>query len=163
MSHAPGSVLLSAQQEAAADFSDDFHNSSHSSGSSRHAFSSHSSDLGAVGISSGSLALKRLPPAKGLLEAFYTFWYKGKSDCWRLLRSLATRLDGRAWPERRRQRVLALYELIEDLLGLKLQARFFQDTETGPDGQARRLGSSEVVYDEVAQGYVKVGKLRCLM
>jgi hypothetical protein len=45
--------------------------------------------------SSNSLALQRLPPAKGFVEAFYAFWYKGKSDSWRLLRSLATRLDGR--------------------------------------------------------------------
>jgi hypothetical protein len=45
--------------------------------------------------SSSSLVLQRLPPAKGFLEAFYAFWYKGRPDSWRLLRSLATRLDGR--------------------------------------------------------------------
>eukprot|EP00775_Hariotina_reticulata_P012014 gene12014-12158_t len=71
-------------------------------------------------------------------------------------------LDGRAWPERKRQKVLKFYDLIEDLLGLKLQARFFQDVAIGPDGQARRLGSSEVVYDEVQQGYVKLAEVPAL-
>lgn len=42
--------------------------------------------------SCGGLALGRLPRQKGFIEAFYSFWYKGKSDSWRLLRSLATRL-----------------------------------------------------------------------
>jgi hypothetical protein len=54
-----------------------------------------SSSSGSSSSSRNSLALQRLPPAKGFLEAFYAFWYKGKSDSWRLLRSLATRLDGR--------------------------------------------------------------------
>lgn len=31
------------------------------------------------GDSGSSLALQRLPPAKGFIEAIYTFWYKNKS------------------------------------------------------------------------------------
>ena len=46
-----------------------------------------------------------------------------KSDAWRLLHSLASRLDGRAWPERRQQQVLALYRLMDEVLGTRLQVR----------------------------------------
>uniref|UniRef100_A0A383WJU6 Protein kinase domain-containing protein n=2 Tax=Tetradesmus obliquus TaxID=3088 RepID=A0A383WJU6_TETOB len=106
--------------------------------------------------SSSSLALQRLPAAKGPLEAFYSFWYRGRSDSWRLLRSLATRLDGRGWPKSRQGRVLGLYKLIEDVLDLKLQARFFQDTVTGADGAVRRVASSDRVYDEAGGGFVEV-------
>jgi hypothetical protein len=42
-----------------------------------------------------TLALKRLPGPKGLVETVYRWLYGGKSDTWRLLRSLAPRLDGR--------------------------------------------------------------------
>jgi hypothetical protein len=30
-----------------------------------------------AGDSGSSLALQRLPPAKGFIEALYSFWYKG--------------------------------------------------------------------------------------
>jgi hypothetical protein len=60
---------------------------------------------GSSGVSGSSLALQRLPAAKGFIEMIYTFWYKDKSDAWRLFHSLAPRLDGRAWPERKRQQV----------------------------------------------------------
>jgi hypothetical protein len=60
---------------------------------------------GTSGGSGSSLALQRLPAAKGIIEMIYTFWYKDKSDAWRLFHSLAPRLDGRAWPERKRQQV----------------------------------------------------------
>lgn len=38
-----------------------------------------------------------------------------KSDAWRLFHSLAPRLDGRAWPERERDRVVAFYDLVSEL------------------------------------------------
>lgn len=50
-------VLLTAEQGAASDH-DQYLSSS-------------------AGDSGSSLALKRLPPAKGFIEAIYTFWYKG--------------------------------------------------------------------------------------
>eukprot|EP00879_Flechtneria_rotunda_P000780 GHRR01000901.1.p1 GENE.GHRR01000901.1~~GHRR01000901.1.p1 ORF type:complete len:490 (+),score=163.56 GHRR01000901.1:462-1931(+) len=110
----------------------------------------------------GGLAFKRLPAAKGLLEAFYSFWYKGKSDAWRLLRSLATRLDGRAWPQRRERDVLRLYRLMEDVLDLKLEAKFFQDTVPAGNGQMRRLSSTDQVYDETTNDFVPVKEVAVL-
>lgn len=112
--------------------------------------------------SCGGLALGRLPRAKGFLEAFYSFWYKDKSDAWRLLRSLATRLDGRAWPQRRQADVLALYKLMEDVLDLKLQARFFQDVELSAEGNLRRMKSEEKVFDESSQQFVAIKEVAVL-
>jgi hypothetical protein len=110
------------------------------------------------GGSGTSLALQRLPPAKGFIEAVYTFWYKDKSDAWRLFHSLAPRLDGRAWPERKRQQVLEFYELVSELQDVKLEAKFFDDLAVAPVGNLRRLGSDEPVYDEDAGKFVKLSE-----
>lgn len=61
--------------------------------------------------------------------------YKDKSDAWRLLHSLAPRLDGRAWPERKRDRVMAFYELVSELQDVKLEAKFFDDVTLDADGK----------------------------
>lgn len=53
--------------------------------------------------------------------------------------------DGRAWPQRRQGDVLALYKLMEDVLDLKLQAKFFKDVEITADGKERRLMQAEKV------------------
>jgi hypothetical protein len=124
--------------------------------------SSSSSSKGDGSSKCQSLARQKLPQSKGFLEWFYGFWYKGKSDTWRLLRSMATRLDGRAWPKRRQEQVLQLYKLLRDILDLNLEAKFFQDTQVGPDGQLRRLRSNERVYDEGSGGFVELKEVAAL-
>lgn len=96
------------------------------------------------GESGSSLALQRLPPAKGFIEMIYTFWYKDKSDSWRLFHSLVPRLDGRAWPERKRREVTEFYELVSELQDVKLEAKFFDDTTVDSRGKVRRLDRSEL-------------------
>lgn len=132
-------VLLAVEQDAEAQHDEYLSSSSGSSGT--------------------SLALQRLPPAKGLIEAVYTFWYKDKSDAWRLFHSLAPRLDGRAWPERKREQVMAFYDLVSELQDIKLQAKFFDDIAVDPDGKMRRLTSSEPVYDKDADEFVKLAEM----
>lgn len=60
-----------------------------------------------------SLALKRLPGPKGVVEMVYRWLYGGKSDTWRLLRSLAPRLDGR-WvvPGHHRNKYINLFVML---------------------------------------------------
>jgi hypothetical protein len=97
------------------------------------------------GETGSSLALQRLPPAKGFIEMIYTFWYKDKSDSWRLFHSLVPRLDGRAWPERKRREVTEFYELVSELQDVKLEAKFFDDTAVDSRGKVRYLDCSDLV------------------
>jgi hypothetical protein len=96
------------------------------------------------GESGSSLALQRLPPAKGFIDMMYTFWYKDKSDSWRLSHSLVPRLDGRAWPERKRRDVTEFYELVSELQDVKLEAKFFHDTTVDSHGKVRCLDRSKL-------------------
>jgi hypothetical protein len=104
------------------------------------------------GDSGSSLALQRLPPAKGFIEMIYTFWYKDKSDSWRLFHSLVPRLDGRAWPERKRRQVTEFYELVSELQDVKLEAKFFDDTTVDSRGKVSRLDRDSLATSASKQG-----------
>mmetsp|Transcript_16273 Transcript_16273/g.38606 ORF Transcript_16273/g.38606 Transcript_16273/m.38606 type:complete len:345 (+) Transcript_16273:1-1035(+) len=85
----------------------------------------------APGAAAGDAGPERHPPPTearapkmSCSSVLYHHVWKGSSDCWRLLSSLAAILDDRTWHERDRADVLELQDLLLKSSGVSIRVRF---------------------------------------
>lgn len=67
---------------------------------------------------------KQKLPKVNWLERWYRRWFEGKGDVWRLLQDLSPAIDGRTWPQEQEPQVRLLFDLIKEVLGVRLYADY---------------------------------------
>mmetsp|Transcript_18121 Transcript_18121/g.50717 ORF Transcript_18121/g.50717 Transcript_18121/m.50717 type:complete len:424 (-) Transcript_18121:1423-2694(-) len=70
-------------------------------------------------------------PKLGFSSMLYHRVWRGSSDCWRLLSSVAAIVDGRLWHSRDKEDVLQLADLVFKASGVRIRIRFTDDNSVG--------------------------------